>query len=416
MRLRMSRGLRAHSAARDKQPTEPTPMTALSDVSTRRVQDLIQTVYASALNATARSLFLRDLCTLMRVDASHRHIIHTGRAVVDLCHSDPTLIARHLQGYESKKELSPEPQDHQSLWTTTRQFIPHTDLIRQQFFDEWLTDPQSADQGALIVMEQHGEQNYQFGIFHRAQGAHFDALRQDIYDVLIPHCEAVARLMQVTQRLEFERHAIIAALDYAPFAVFILNDKGEPLECNSRAQDLLSDANGIGWERRRGFSVALDQDTHRIQKAIFRARNITSGLTRKPARFLTAARPDQFPPLEILAWPLLPSDTLQPVPNAFTAVFVRDPRLIIDNDTRHMLCQLYKLTDAEACVAADLMHGLNAADIGQHLGIQESTVQRHIRSLLYRTDTERLPQLLHTLQAGLAPYMISSTHTPEPTS
>lgn len=68
------------------------------------------------------------------------------------------------------------------------------------------------------------------------------------------------------------------------------------------------------------------------------------------------------------------------------------------------LRRLYRLTQAEARIAACVLHGENLQLIAEHLEVTLSTVRIHLQRVFEKTGTHRqadLVRLLMRLQAGL---------------
>ena len=71
--------------------------------------------------------------------------------------------------------------------------------------------------------------------------------------------------------------------------------------------------------------------------------------------------------------------------------------------SRHLLRDLYRLTEREADVAADLLQGLSVNDIARHRGLSVHTVRTRLKRLLEKTRTTRQPELLSLLVASFPP-------------
>jgi hypothetical protein len=349
----------------------------------RRAFALVQLIYEAAINAEVRAAFIYGLCQVMGLDVTHRHVITTQDTVLDICHRDPIALARLFPAAGEPAASQQVPGG--GALVTTAQPLAQADLLGSPFFNDWLKPPHE-DRGALVLLERSGE-SYDFGVFFRAAEGVIPGQLQALLDLLKPHCLAVGRLMQLTQRLELERGALTQALDHAPFGLLLLDDSGAVMECNAAAQAVLDGGLGLKRSSRGGLEASISREQPNLAALIDGAQRLAHDpAARAPAGALNLTRASQSTRLEVVAWPAVQrlSQTSLPA-RAEVALFIRDPATQAAADVPYEeLKARYRLSKGEATVFNLLRRGLSVGDIADQLGVSAGMVRKYITSIGFK--------------------------------
>ncbi len=83
------------------------------------------------------------------------------------------------------------------------------------------------------------------------------------------------------------------------------------------------------------------------------------------------------------------------------AIYITDPQNPFDLDSSK-LRRLYKLTPAEARLAAHLAQGSRLEDAATDLGVSLNTVRTHLKRIFSKTGTDRQAELVRLIISGPA--------------
>ena len=85
---------------------------------------------------------------------------------------------------------------------------------------------------------------------------------------------------------------------------------------------------------------------------------------------------------------------------AAVALFISDPErqgMVTGSAVRELL----PLTPTEAEISASLANGFSVCETATRLGVAETTVRTHLRSIFAKTGVTRQPQLVHLIHTSL---------------
>lgn len=355
-----------------------------------QIFDLVQLVYESAINAEVRAVFVYELCRVLGLSITHRHLIATNDAILDICHNDPDCVDCFFPGEEDPMNL--ELPGGGSIQTISR-LLEQADLIGNPFFGKWLMPPHE-DRGAIVLLERCGE-SYDFGLFYRIAREKSSAQLQTILDILKPHCIAVAQLMRVTQRLELERQALIKALDQAPFGLMLVSADRKVIECNGSAQSILDNGLGLKLSKDQALMTSLKHEQFALDGLLERGLQLFRNQTLDAAGAITLARPGQTCRLEVIAWPAVQKLSVSLPSSSVIALFIRDPLIQKTVDISYeLLRSRYRLAKGEAIIFNLLLKGLSASEIAFQLGLSITSINKRIQIILQKTKSKNIKDLI----------------------
>jgi DNA-binding CsgD family transcriptional regulator len=362
---------------------------------------LIQTLYESTINSGVREVFLHSLCELLGLSPPQRTVIGYDNALYDICHNSADAFFRH----DTTLATSPLPSTHRvtpSPWHTTdlrQPKLPHGDELTP--LEAWLTAPADVT-GILTLMERIPNQGSQFGFFYRPEVLCVPEWHASLFELLTPHCHAIAHLMHITQRLAFPRLTFSSTFTHAPYGVMLLSKSGNMIECNLAAQRLLEQRTHLTWSATASLSAASPADTQRLQQQIDLAIKMPLSLSTRPPQTLKLPHITDANGhiLESIAWPISQHHENHLPSESAVALFLHNPDA---KPTSHQatLRQRFALTDGEAKVADALLRGMSLSEIAWSLRISEPTVRRSCQNLRFKVGAPPRADLTSTLVRAL---------------
>jgi DNA-binding CsgD family transcriptional regulator len=183
-------------------------------------------------------------------------------------------------------------------------------------------------------------------------------------------------------------------LDRWFLGVIILNAEQRPVLVNKAARDMLIRADGLRLHRRDGIHAVVPEDTAQLTRLVERA---TLAAGERGGEFSSVMRISR----SIVRRPLTAFVTgihCEGMSEGRTpcAIFISDPELGADTD-EGLLRSLYRLTVAEAKVAALLVRGYDAKGISKRLAVSFNTVRTHVKRVFEKTGTKRQSELVHLI-------------------
>lgn len=190
--------------------------------------------------------------------------------------------------------------------------------------------------------------------------------------------------------------AALEAFEIAGAAVLLVNERGEVIRANPAAERILCGGSGIRLIRKR--LVAADMDsTAALDRALHRLLWMRTGSALAPP--VPLLRDDALP---LLAYPLkLANLTANPFAEGRAMIVLIDPDRR-DHPPEEALRNVFKLTLAEARVAARLASGAELNDVSDELGIAKETGRHHLKSIFAKTGVRRQAELVMLFAGMLA--------------
>jgi FixJ family two-component response regulator len=233
----------------------------------------------------------------------------------------------------------------------------------------------------------------------------FDYLTKPFDDLSVIGERVSAALDRVAERLderqqrrelETDQRSLTQLLDALPMAALLLDSAGRVRKLNRSAQLLLDGADALRLDT-DGRPTAQETNAREQLEALLAQATgdeATAGAMSIP-RVPTGA------PLHALVSPLTQAAESPRAAGSVIALLVSDPTQ--DHDTAdELVAQLYRLTPAEARLAAELMQGKNLETAAYTLGISSHTARTHLKRVFAKTRTTRQGELISVLLSGPA--------------
>jgi DNA-binding CsgD family transcriptional regulator len=189
--------------------------------------------------------------------------------------------------------------------------------------------------------------------------------------------------------LREQQAQVAAALDRACAAVWLVDSVGAIRHLNAAAREALARRRGIS--ARHGRLYLMDPGRNAAFAAALRQATRERG--RCSVLLLSVQAPDDA---ELVVAPLEPQAGAWTDPLALVALPTRQT----DAEIAARLREIYRLTSAEARVAALVARGHVAKEIAAALGVREPTVRTQLQSIFAKTGTTRQAQLVRLCLRG----------------
>jgi DNA-binding CsgD family transcriptional regulator len=216
-----------------------------------------------------------------------------------------------------------------------------------------------------------------------------------LLSALMPH---LTRAIQIHRRLlpvSVLDGAAVDALDCLASGVALLDGNGRTIFINRAAERLLRQRDGLLVEH--GCLVAaLPQERDALRLLVAQAARTTAGASLRAGGALPISRPSMRRSFNVLVAPLARRHTSLHGPEAAVAVFIADPEDRAPSEFG-ALVRLFRLTPAEARLAAGIATGAALAEVADLLGIGRETARTQLRSVFAKTGTTRQAELVRII-------------------
>jgi DNA-binding CsgD family transcriptional regulator len=235
----------------------------------------------------------------------------------------------------------------------------------------------------LLLAAQSGKQQGEFGE---------EAVR--LMELLIPHVTRAVQVHRKINTVSVEKEWALGALDQVRMGVILTNGHGAPLFVNHAAELMLTQRGGIGIRQDRLFLHLSSESAHFYQLVGRAAMQREGGDMR-----ISLAGGNEFLHCQIT-----------PVSSDFSArwniasgsgcvaVFLSKPGSLQLSPAR--LAALYRLTPAEARLAAKLAEFRSVDQAAADIGVAIHTVRTQLKSIFAKTGAKSQSELLMLLATG----------------
>lgn len=223
---------------------------------------------------------------------------------------------------------------------------------------------------------------------HRAiDAAPFGAEEAARLEEILPHIRRLVRAREALALARGQAAAAESVLDVLSPAVMLVDAAGRMRFANVQAQEMLQAGDGLSLLR-GALSADAPSCAARLEQAIR-----TAALRREgQGDALVVARPSGSPAYRLIVLPHPPRSGGP----SLALVLIDDPARR-DPGLAWRLTRMFGMTEAEADLAVRLLDGLSPEEAADARDVRVSTVRSQIKSLLTKTETDRIGALLATL-------------------
>ena len=283
----------------------------------------------------------------------------------------------------------------------TRDIMSAADFMRTEMYNEYLA-PRDLHEGLRLDIWVDDIGIEDLSIIRPWSAGAYTVAERSAAALLLPHLQRSSAVSRRLHRHDNIASASLAALEHLEVGVVLMDPDGRVVHQNHVASSLLSQADGLALDRARLVAAAPGL-TGKLQAMIAAASGTPAMAGRSDA--LSLPRPSGLAPLSLIVTPIRREMELYASELPGTAAVmlcISDPQAGSDRRLSD-LSALFKLTPAEAAVAADLLAGLEVRDIAERRGRSIHTVRTQLVRLMDKTDTRRQAELVSRLAAGRQP-------------
>jgi DNA-binding CsgD family transcriptional regulator len=362
------------------------------------ISTLIGLIYDSALDPkrwpaalAATSAFLPGYCAaLISKDA----VSESGNIYYDDGTMDPQYKRLYFEKYV---KIDPFNSAHvfAAIGETASlaDWMPFEELEQSRIYREWM-QPQRIVDYACAVLDKTATGAALFGVLRQEHHGFVDDEACARMQMIVPHVRRAVLIGRAIELKTTEAATLADTLDGVAAGMLLLDTKGNVTHANAAGRAML--AEGDVLREKSGRVVAYDTRANQALADILASSGSDAALGIRGISLPITGRSDERYVAHVL--PLTSGARRRAGADhaAVAAVFVRKATL----DTRsplEVVAKAYRLTPSELRVLLAVADGGGVAEVADMLGIAETTVKFHLRSLFVKTGTRRQAELVKLL-------------------
>lgn len=384
---------------------KPRIETTLLDRSSRdSAASIADAAYDAAISGEGWPNILDDLRRSLRAEAATL-IEYDGHAKTGIIHQSMGLKPGFSRAYDSVDAA-------QDVWLKRLDFsngtlaamrgeelVSERMLIGGDFYRQWLA-PQDLFHSMVVTLMRREATHIVCAVLRSESEGRFGDDVMEYFELEAAHLSRALKIHDILSRTATEREAALAALDQVPIGVIIVSDLGSVLESNHVANEILALNDGLTVDR-HGLKAHTREATVSLHELIGAATCADGHVDTAATDTIALERPSGRSRLAVTVCRLPLASRFLGSRRRAAAIYVTDPETRIDLDPGK-LRQLYKLTPAEARLAALLAQGLRLEDAATDLGVSLNTVRTHLKRIFSKTETDRQAALVRLILSGPA--------------
>ena len=324
------------------------------------------------------------------------------RSAYFLSVSDPSWDQKYIQKYMmlNPMRLSTVGLARSGDIILTSDFMDHSEYRQSRFYREFLSERQIIDI-AVAVLEKTATTITVLSIARNfSQGIANEEIRQKL-DLIAPHVRRAAAIGRILEQRKLEAATLSDTLDQLLSSVFLVGSDGAVLHANEAARKLVSE--GVIVSQVGGRLLLRDPHSRAaLSEALSWAQRGDADL---------AARG--------LSLPLTTGDkawigTLMPLARGArreAGAVYRAAAALCLTEVKYQrpsavpeLTRLYGLTPREMTILLAVVESGGIPEISALLGISETTVRGHVKSIFSKTGTNRQADLVKLVTSASTPF------------
>jgi DNA-binding CsgD family transcriptional regulator len=327
----------------------------------------------------------RDLRGRIIILASYDFLTGTGHI-----QAADNVAADYFAGYArhpSVADLFPrrvrDGVNAEAPWTDD-ELVIDADFRTSAFFNTWLRPQGVVHFVAGSVGCDGGEVTYVLIGRGEAEGP-FSAAELALCGALLPFLKCGVEMGSLAERLRHANHADFEIFDLLPIGIIIVDRLDRPIAINRYARTVVGSPSTLA-----GLLAKGDRRT----KSLCAAKAAAMPSSDAACRAIALDRGDELPPLSAVICPLVIAEGgAVDDRDAAAVIFISDPTHVIVID-RERLQRFYRLTPAEARLAALLAEGRHLDSATAALGITLHTARTHLKRIFSKTGAQSQADLV----------------------
>ena len=271
-------------------------------------------------------------------------------------------------------------------------------LPATEWYGDWLR-PQDLFYSCAAVVDVQHDRSFNVTLLRSHSAGEYSREELGLVQQLMPHLQtafAIHRRLHKTQAL---LNASLAVLEELPMGMVLLDERGQVMHSNRRAQGLMQRSQLLSETGGNGLRAANPADDRWLQKAMREC--VATGLGQamhmgRASRFRGLAGQQ----LQIMVAPL-PIRSSPYGESCAAMVLISDPDLGIPS-LQEVLRGLYRLTLAEAQLAQSLINGWSLQEFADRQGVSIHTARSQFKSAAAKVGVSRQADFVRVLLTGPA--------------
>ncbi|MGH6741520.1 MAG: helix-turn-helix transcriptional regulator, partial [Bradyrhizobium sp.] len=321
----------------------------------------------------------RDLRGRIIILASYDFLAGTGRI-----QAADNVAADHFAGFAkhtSVADLFPrrvrDGVTTEVLWTDD-ELVADADFRASTFFNTWLK-PQGVVHFVAGCVGRDGSEVTFVMIARGGSEGPFSAAELALCSALLPFLKCGVEMRSVAERLRHANHADFEIFDLLPIGIVIVDRLDRPIASNRHARMVVGSTATLAGLLAKGDRRANSRCAAKV---------IDMPLSDAACRAIALDRGNELPPLSAVIFTLdVAEDSAVDDGDAAAVIFISDPTHVIVID-RERLQRFYRLTPAEARLAALLAEGRHLDSATAALGISLHTARTHLKRFFSKTGAQ----------------------------
>lgn len=277
------------------------------------------------------------------------------------------------------------------------QHFDQSKLRKSEYYNDYLRPQDKVNLIGTFLLKE-GSHSLVLGIQRGKRAGAFEDKELQMMNTLAPHITRAVQLHRKVNTVTAEKMHAQGALDQMRMGVILTNRFGTPLHLNRAAELMMTQDTGLGVFHNR-LAVHSPSETAKLHQLIADAAVGINAVATGGDMRITMPNKVEF--LHCLVTPVSPEISFMlnaSIGSDCIAIFLTKPGNLQLSPKR--LVTLYKITPAEARLAAKLAALRTVEEASDDLGIAVSTARSQLKSVFAKTGTQSQAELLMLLATG----------------
>lgn len=308
-------------------------------------------------------------------------------------HFEPAAIQAYAAHFSAinpwTRDMARLPQGHIH---STEMRAPEAELLRTEFYNDWLKPQDLHSGGGCTVLKDAGRMM----IFSFLKPKGVESVTEAEFDLmgeLLPHFQRAAQLRRQFAQVELKSGWVTQALDSFSTGMVLLGPSRRVIFMNRAAADLIRGARSLRISPTGELHASRSSDNIQLAKLIEGAERTADRKGLGAGGTVTISGIEDEPAIAVLVAPFSPCVDVPEHRGPYVTIFVAvqghqsAPKL-------DLLAALYGLTKAEVQVLCKLVGGMPVHAIASAHRVSVNTVRNQVQKLLEKTGTHRQSDLV----------------------
>jgi DNA-binding CsgD family transcriptional regulator/PAS domain-containing protein len=275
----------------------------------------------------------------------------------------------------------------------------HMMCSRRAFLaSEWYADycrPLNISQGIGATMHKDSMVTSNVAVFAGDDRAEFGSEEIALLKALMPHMQRALKIHLHVAAADLRQREFAEAMEPLAVGVILVGKDARVIFANASAQRLLKQSDGLMTDR-NGLRAVQSREAAALRALIACTAGEGGQVHQQSGGGLNVTRANGLRALQVLVSPIRPLQSAHSGERAVAAVYVTDPEQMPEKP-EVVFVRLYKLTAAEAKVAAIIVRGRSGRQAAQELDVSYNTIKSHLKRIFAKTGTARQGDLIRLI-------------------